>query len=51
MLKSMIRNAGQFIGNAEREFPIDCGTRDWGHEVAVGYFPQDSRYTIDKPKA
>jgi ATPase subunit of ABC transporter with duplicated ATPase domains len=50
MLKSLIRNAGQFIGEAEREFSIDSGNVVWGHEVSVGYFPQDFGYTIDKSK-
>jgi len=50
MLKSLIRNAGKFIGDAEREFAIDHGTVAWGHEVSVGYFPQDFTYTIDKSK-
>jgi len=50
MLKSLIRNAGNFIGDAEREFTIDSGNVAWGHEVSVGYFPQDFNYTIDKSK-
>jgi ATPase subunit of ABC transporter with duplicated ATPase domains len=50
MLKSLIRNAGEFIGRAERDFPIDSGNVVWGHEVTVGYFPQDFGYTIDKSK-
>jgi ATPase subunit of ABC transporter with duplicated ATPase domains len=50
MLKSLIRNAGKFIGDAEREFPIDSGHVAWGHEVSIGYFPQDFTYTIDKSK-
>jgi ATPase subunit of ABC transporter with duplicated ATPase domains len=50
MLKSLIHNAGRFIGDSEREFPIDHGTVAWGHEVSVGYFPQDFTYTIDKSK-
>jgi len=50
MLKSLIRNAGKFIGDGEREFPIDAGTVVWGHEVSIGYFPQDFTYTIDKGK-
>jgi ATPase subunit of ABC transporter with duplicated ATPase domains len=50
MLKSLIRNAGKFIGDAEHEFTIDHGTVVWGHEVSVGYFPQDFSYTIDKSK-
>ena len=50
MLKSIIRNAGQFIGAAEHKFKIDSGNVIWGHEVTVGYFPQDFGYTIDKSK-
>jgi ATPase subunit of ABC transporter with duplicated ATPase domains len=50
MLKSIIRNAGQFIGDAEHKFKIDSGNVIWGHEVTVGYFPQDFGYTIDKSK-
>jgi ATPase subunit of ABC transporter with duplicated ATPase domains len=50
MLKSLIRNAGKFIGDSEREFTIDSGNVAWGHEVSVGYFPQDFSYTIDKSK-
>jgi ATPase subunit of ABC transporter with duplicated ATPase domains len=50
MLKSIIRNAGPCIEDAEREFTIDSGNVIWGHEVKVGYFPQDFSYTIDKSK-
>jgi ATPase subunit of ABC transporter with duplicated ATPase domains len=50
MLKSLIRNAGKFIEDSEREFAIDSGTVAWGHEVSIGYFPQDFGYTIDKSK-
>jgi ATPase subunit of ABC transporter with duplicated ATPase domains len=50
MLKSLIHNAGEFIGQAERQFPIDSGNVVWGHEVTIGYFPQDFSYTIDKSK-
>jgi ATPase subunit of ABC transporter with duplicated ATPase domains len=50
MLKSLLHNAGDFIGSAEREFPVDSGNVVWGHEVTVGYFPQDFGYTIDKSK-
>jgi ATPase subunit of ABC transporter with duplicated ATPase domains len=50
MLKSIIRNAGQFIGDAEHQFHVDSGNVVWGHEVTVGYFPQDFGYTIDKSK-
>jgi len=50
MLKSLIRNAGKFITDAEHEFPVDHGNVVWGHEVSVGYFPQDFNYTIDKSK-
>jgi len=50
MLKSIIRNAGPFVGEAEHQFKIDSGNVAWGHEVTVGYFPQDFGYTIDKSK-
>ena len=50
MLKSLIRNAGPFITAAEHAFTIDHGHVVWGHEVTVGYFPQDFGYTIDKSK-
>ena len=50
MLKSLLHNAGDFVGSAEREFPVDSGNVVWGHEVTVGYFPQDFGYTIDKGK-
>jgi ATPase subunit of ABC transporter with duplicated ATPase domains len=50
MLKSLIRNAGKFITDAEREFNVDSGNVAWGHEVSIGYFPQDFTYTIDKSK-
>ena len=50
MLKSLIHNADKFTGDAEREFTIDSGHVAWGHEVTVGYFPQDFHYTIDKSK-
>jgi ATPase subunit of ABC transporter with duplicated ATPase domains len=50
MLKSLMRNAGPFVGDAEHKFAVDCGTVAWGHEVTVGYFPQDFGYTIDKSK-
>jgi ATPase subunit of ABC transporter with duplicated ATPase domains len=50
LLRSLIRNAGEFIGASEQQFPIDSGNVVWGHEVSVGYFPQDFTYTIDKSK-
>jgi ATPase subunit of ABC transporter with duplicated ATPase domains len=50
MLKSLLHNAADFIGSAERKFPVDSGNVIWGHEVTVGYFPQDFGYTIDKGK-
>jgi len=35
MLRSIIRNAGQFMGEAEHKFKIDSGNVIWGHEVTV----------------
>jgi ATPase subunit of ABC transporter with duplicated ATPase domains len=46
LLRSLIRNAGEFIDDAEKDFPIDSGTVKWGHEVAVGYFAQDHRDSV-----
>ena len=50
LLKSIIHNAGQFVSDADRAFPINSGTITWGHEVTVGYFPQDFADVIDKSK-
>jgi ATPase subunit of ABC transporter with duplicated ATPase domains len=41
LLKLLMRNATGFIDDADRLFEVDGGTVEWGHEVAVGYFPQD----------
>lgn len=50
LLKSLIRNAEDYIGATEKQFTIDSGNVIWGHEVSIGYFPQDFSYTIDKSK-
>ena len=41
LLKSLLRNATGFIDDADRLFEVDGGIVEWGHEVAVGYLPQD----------
>ena len=46
LLRSLIRNAGEFIDGAEKDFPIDGGIVKWGHEVTVGYFAQDHRDSV-----
>jgi ATPase subunit of ABC transporter with duplicated ATPase domains len=46
LLRSLIRNAGEFIDDAEKDFPIDSGVVKWGHEVTVGYFAQDHRDSV-----
>jgi len=46
LLRSLIRNAGEFIDIAEKDFPIDSGIVKWGHEVTVGYFAQDHRDSV-----
>jgi ATPase subunit of ABC transporter with duplicated ATPase domains len=46
LLRSLIRNAGEFIDAAEKDFPIDGGLVKWGHEVTVGYFAQDHRDSV-----
>ncbi len=48
LLRSLIRNAEGFIDAPERDFSIDSGTAEWGHEVSVGYFSQDSKESIQK---
>ena len=46
LLKSLIRNAGGYVGASDQAFPIDSGMVKWGHEVTVGYFAQDHRESI-----
>ncbi|MGA7237621.1 MAG: ATP-binding cassette domain-containing protein [Bryobacteraceae bacterium] len=46
MLRSLLRNAPGFVDAPEREFAVDGGTVTWGHEVAVGYFSQDHKESI-----
>jgi ATPase subunit of ABC transporter with duplicated ATPase domains len=46
MLRSLLRNATGFVDAADREFPVDSGVVTWGHEVAVGYFSQDHKESI-----
>jgi ATPase subunit of ABC transporter with duplicated ATPase domains len=46
MLRSLLRNATGFVDAPDREFPIDSGLVTWGHEVAVGYFSQDHKESI-----
>jgi ATPase subunit of ABC transporter with duplicated ATPase domains len=50
LLKSIIHNAGDFVSDTDRAFPINSGNIVWGHEVTVGYFPQDFADVIDKSK-
>jgi ATPase subunit of ABC transporter with duplicated ATPase domains len=46
MLRSLLRNATGYVDAPEREFPVDGGVVTWGHEVAVGYFSQDHKESI-----
>ena len=46
MLRSLLRNATGFVDAPDREFPIDDGLVTWGHGVAVGYFSQDHKESI-----
>jgi len=48
LLKSLIRNATGFIDAADKKFSIDAGKVNWGHEVTVGYFAQDSKDSIPR---
>ena len=46
MLRSLLRNATGFVDAPDREFPINSGEVTWGHAVAVGYFSQDHKESI-----
>jgi ATPase subunit of ABC transporter with duplicated ATPase domains len=48
LLKSLLRNATGYVDDVDRQFAIDGGTVKWGHEVAVGYFAQDTTDSIAK---
>src|ERR1700733_6313486 len=48
LLKSLVRSAPGYIDDADRVFLADAGNVKWGHEVAVGYFAQDTTDTITK---
>ncbi len=48
LLRSLLRNANEYMGAAEKHFSIDGGNVVWGHEVTVGYFPQDFSDSIEK---
>jgi ATPase subunit of ABC transporter with duplicated ATPase domains len=41
LLKSLVWNAPGFIDDTYKDFPINGGQVNWGHEVSVGYFAQD----------
>ncbi|MGA8108035.1 MAG: ATP-binding cassette domain-containing protein [Acidobacteriaceae bacterium] len=44
MLKSLLANQR---GLAEKDFTLDAGNVKWGHEVQIGYFPQDTTGVIE----
>jgi ATPase subunit of ABC transporter with duplicated ATPase domains len=44
MIKSLFANQRDF---AEKEFILDAGNVKWGHEVQIGYFPQDNTGVIE----
>jgi ATPase subunit of ABC transporter with duplicated ATPase domains len=48
LLRSIIcRGPGSGSASADDEpFSVDAGTAEWGHEVAIGYFAQDHRASI-----
>jgi len=48
LLRSLIANApgAVDVSNVDEPFTIDSGSVEWGHEVAVGFFAQDHRATI-----
>ncbi len=43
MLRSLVANGP---GAEDKPFSIDAGSVEWGHEVAIGYFEQDSRQSL-----
>src|SRR5262249_58313650 len=45
MLKALMSDAPGGIGSAA---DLDAGTIRWGHEVSIGYFPQDHTGAIEK---
>jgi ATPase subunit of ABC transporter with duplicated ATPase domains len=48
LIKSLVRSAPGYVDEADRHFLADAGNVKWGHEVAVGYFAQDTTDTIAK---
>ncbi|MGC2618150.1 MAG: ATP-binding cassette domain-containing protein [Acidobacteriaceae bacterium] len=44
MIKSLLANQRDF---AEKDFTVDAGNVKWGHEVQIGYFPQDNTGVIE----
>jgi ATPase subunit of ABC transporter with duplicated ATPase domains len=44
MLKSLLANQRDY---AEKGFVLDAGRAKWGHEVQIGYFPQDNTGVIE----
>src|SRR6202049_116659 len=48
LLKSLMRNATGYVDDVDRQFATDPGQVKWGHEVAVGYFAQDTTDSIAK---
>ena len=45
MLRALLSDAPGFAASAA---DIDAGTIKWGHEVSIGYFPQDATGLIDQ---
>jgi ATPase subunit of ABC transporter with duplicated ATPase domains len=44
MLKSLLAHQPKL---AEKDFVLDAGNVKWGHEVQIGYFPQDTTGVIE----
>jgi len=44
MIKSLLANQKDL---AEKDFTLDAGNVKWGHEVQIGYFPQDNTGVIE----
>jgi ATPase subunit of ABC transporter with duplicated ATPase domains len=44
MIKALLANQRD---HAEKDFTLDAGNVKWGHEVQIGYFPQDTTGVIE----
>jgi ATPase subunit of ABC transporter with duplicated ATPase domains len=48
LLKALLADAPDMVESTISSADRDAGTLRWGHEVSVGYFPQDHTHAIEK---